>query len=120
MLTKGDELHARARGFRTTANDLQTMLNALTSGNSIAPGNRCPQPTRETLFTGAEHSDVASRTGEQRRYKATGADPSSEIYEARWEKLAMQWFYTIVCGLILIGILGSLVSIIYQILTGAW
>ena len=36
---KGDEFRARALGFRTTANDLQTMLNALSSGNSIAPGN---------------------------------------------------------------------------------
>ena len=39
-MTKGDEFHARALGFRTTANDLQAILNALTSGNSIAPGNQ--------------------------------------------------------------------------------
>ena len=39
-LAKGDEFRARALGFRTTANDLQTALNALTSGNTIAPGNQ--------------------------------------------------------------------------------
>ena len=39
-MTKGDEIRARALGFRTTANDLQAMLNTLTSGNSIAPANQ--------------------------------------------------------------------------------
>ena len=40
VLTKGDGFRARALGFRTTANDLQTALNALTSGNTAAPANQ--------------------------------------------------------------------------------
>ena len=35
---KADELHLRAVGFRTSANDLQSMLNALASGSRIPPG----------------------------------------------------------------------------------
>ena len=35
---KGDEFRWRALGFRGGANDLQTMLNALSSGDRIAPG----------------------------------------------------------------------------------
>ena len=34
----GDQFHTRAVGFRTTANDLQKKINALTSGNSLPPG----------------------------------------------------------------------------------
>ena len=36
---KGDQFHARAVGFRVTANDLQRMLNGLASGNSIPSGS---------------------------------------------------------------------------------
>ena len=35
----GDQFHTRAVGLRTTANDLQQMINALASGNSLPPGN---------------------------------------------------------------------------------
>ncbi len=38
-MTKGDEFRARAIGFRMTANDLQTMMDGLTSGSSISRGN---------------------------------------------------------------------------------
>lgn len=37
-LTEGDQFHVRAVGFRTTANDLQGMINGLASGNSIPRG----------------------------------------------------------------------------------
>lgn len=37
-LSDGHELHTRARGFRTTANELQAMMNSLTSGSGIEPG----------------------------------------------------------------------------------
>ncbi len=37
-LTEGDQFHARAIGFRTTANDLQRLLNGLASGKSIPAG----------------------------------------------------------------------------------
>ena len=35
---KADEFRAKALGFRAGANDLQTMLNALSTGDRIAPG----------------------------------------------------------------------------------
>lgn len=38
-LTEGDHFYARAVGFRTTANDLQGMLNGLASGDSIPRGS---------------------------------------------------------------------------------
>ena len=35
---KDNEFHVRAVGFRSTANDLQKIINQLASGNSFAPG----------------------------------------------------------------------------------
>ena len=37
--TEDKNLYARASGFRSTANDLQSMMNGLTSGSSIPRGN---------------------------------------------------------------------------------